>query len=108
MSERKRYNWDLIEQLLHDVQNGERPDYVEQQAQAAEYHALLLRNGYIETLEGGSGGNFQLTPLGARLLAVIDAGAIPGDEHPREVLDDQYDALDPATFDKVASKAQIA
>ncbi|MBP5944810.1 transcriptional regulator, partial [Pseudomonas sp. P9(2020)] len=34
--------------------------------------------------------------------------SIPGNDHPREVLDDQEDALDEVTFDEVASKAQIA
>jgi len=38
---------------------------------------------------------------------MIDSG-IPGNDHPRQVLDEQADALDPATFDEVASKAQIA
>ena len=45
--------------------------------------------------------------LGARLLALIDS-SIPGNDHPRQVLDEQADALDPATFEVVASKAQIA
>jgi hypothetical protein len=41
------------------------------------------------------------------LLSLIDS-SIPGDNHPRQVLDEQADALDPATFDEVSSKAQIA
>ena len=38
---------------------------------------------------------------------MIDS-SIPGNDHPRQVLDEQGDALDTATFDEVASKAQIA
>jgi hypothetical protein len=44
---------------------------------------------------------------GSRLLSLIDS-SIPGDEHPRQVLDEQEDALNESTFDEVASKAQIA
>jgi hypothetical protein len=40
-------------------------------------------------------------------LSLIDS-SIPGNEHPRQVLDEQMDALDPVIFDDVASKAQIA
>ena len=42
-----------------------------------------------------------------QLLALIDS-SIPGHAHPRQVLDEQADALEPATFDDVASKAAIA
>ncbi|MGF6097325.1 transcriptional regulator [Pseudomonas sp. 18175] len=126
------YNWDLIERLLHEVQNGEGSfaprKYAEQEAAekatagestgnldtlkktAADYEALLFKRGFIETRpekEGGNGENFILTPLGAQLLALIDS-SIPGNDHPRQVLDEQADALDPATFAEVASKAQIA
>ncbi|MCR4541050.1 transcriptional regulator [Pseudomonas sp. 18.1.10] len=126
------YNWDLIERLLHEVQNGEGSfaprQYAEQEAAekatagestgnldalkktAADYEALLLKRGFIEPRpeeEGGTGENFILTPLGAQLLALIDS-SIPGNDHPRQVLDEQGDALDPATFAEVASKAQIA
>lgn len=126
------YNWDLIERLLHEVQNGEGSfaprKYAEQEAAekatagdfngdldalkktAADYEALLFKRGFIESRpedQGGNGENFILTPLGARLLALIDS-SIPGNDHPRQVLDEQADALDPATFEVVASKAQIA
>jgi hypothetical protein len=70
---------------------------------------LLLR-GYIQPRgedEGSTGNNFSLTPRGSSLLSLIDS-SIPGNDHPREVLDDQEDALDELTFDEVASKAQIA
>jgi hypothetical protein len=128
-----KYNWDLIERLLHEVQNSADDSfkprkYAEEYAaakaadgedvgnldtlkmEAANYEALLFRNGFIETRpeeEGGNGENFVLTPRGASLLAMIDS-SIPGENHPRHVLDDQDDALEPETFDEVASKAQIA
>ena len=127
------YNWDLMECLLHEVQNGAghsftpRP-YAEQYAAAkaaagepfenldhlktvaGEYEKLLLLRGYIEPRpedQGGNGENYILTPRGSSLLSLIDS-SIPGNEHPREVLDEQEDALDELTFDDVASKAQIA
>ncbi|WP_434707976.1 transcriptional regulator [Pseudomonas sp. R1-1] len=127
------YNWDLIERLLHEVQNSAghsftpRP-YAEEHAanmaasgepvenldhlktQACEYEKLLLERGFIEPRpedEGGNGENFVLTPRGASLLSLIDS-SIPGNDHPRQVLDEQEDALDELTFDQVASKAQIA
>lgn len=127
------YDWDLIERLLHEVQNSAghnftpRP-YAEQHAaqlavegqpvpdldhlktRACDYERLLVERGYIETRpeeEGGNGENFVLTERGSRLLSLID-GSIPGNDHPRQVLDEQADALDEATFDEVASKAQIA
>ncbi|WP_095196402.1 transcriptional regulator [Pseudomonas sp. Irchel 3A7] len=126
------YNWDLIERLLHEVQHGEasftpRP-YAEQyvaaktaegevtenldhlKAVAGEYEKLLLARGYIEPRpedQGGTGSNYILTMRGSRLLSLIDS-SIPGNDHPRQVLDEQGDALDEATFDEVASKAQIA
>ena len=126
------YNWDLIERLLHEVQNGEGSfaprKYAEQEAAekatagedtgnldalkktAADYEALLFKRGFIESRpeeEGGNGENFILTPRGSSLLALIDS-SIPGNEHPRHVMDEQEDALDEATFDQVASKAAIA
>ncbi|MHC8373278.1 transcriptional regulator [Pseudomonas sp. MDT1-85] len=127
------YNWDLIERLLHEVQNGAghsftpRP-YAEQYAAAkanagepfenldhlktvaGKYEKLLLLRGYIEPRpedQGGNGENYILTPRGSRLLSLIDS-SIPGNEHPRQVLDEQEDALEELTFDEVASKAQIA
>lgn len=131
--DKKTYNWDLVERLLHEVQNSAddtfKPrKYAEEhaaamaadgeavgnldhlKATAAEYEALLLNRGFIQPRpegEGGNGENFILSPRGAQLLALIDS-SIPGNDHPREVLDDQQDALDPATFEEVASKVQIA
>ena len=127
------YNWDLMERLLHEVQNGAghsftpRP-YAEQYAAAkasegepfenldhlktvaGEYEKLLLLRGYIESRpedQGGNGENYILTPRGSSLLSLIDS-SIPGNEHPRQVLDEQEDALEELTFNEVASKAQIA
>lgn len=126
------YNWDLIERLLHEVQNGAasftpRP-YAEQyaaqkaaegeqtenldhlKAVAGEYEKLLLARGYIEPRpeeQGGSGSNYILTPRGSSLLSLIDS-SIPGNEHPRQVLNEQEDALAEETFDALAAKAQIA
>ena len=129
----KPYNWDLVERLLHEVQNSANDTfkprkYAEEHAAASaaagdsvdnldhlkaiagEYEALLLSRGFIESRlqeEGGNGQNFVLTPLGAQLLALIDS-SIPGNDHPRQVLDEQHDALAPSTFEEVAAKAQIA
>ncbi|MDN7139253.1 transcriptional regulator [Pseudomonas sp. JQ170] len=127
------YDWDLIERLLHEVQNSAghsftpRP-YAEQHAaalaakgepvpeldhlktRACEYEKLLFDRGFIESRpedQGGNGENFVLTERGSRLLSLIDS-SIPGNDHPRQVLDEQEDALDPALFDQVASRPQIA
>lgn len=127
------YNWDLIERLLHEVQNGAghsfaprsyAEDYAAEKAAtgepienldhlktiACEYEQKLLLRGFIEPRgddEGSTGNNFSLTPRGSSLLSLIDS-SIPGNDHPRQVLDEQEDALDEATFDRVASNAQIA
>lgn len=126
------YDWDLIERLLHEVQNSAghsftpRP-YAEQHAaaqaaqgdtgtnldhlknKACEYEKLLLERGYIEPRpedEGGNGENFILTERGSRLLSLIDS-SIPGAVPAREELDRQEDALDDVTFQKVSSSPQI-
>ncbi|MCF7535409.1 hypothetical protein [Pseudomonas petrae] len=105
----KRYDWDLIERLLHDVQNSV-ANAGASEASATELKALLHERGFIGAHTSGAGGNGEgasLTPRGASLLALIDS-SIPGNDHPRQVLDEQADALDPETFDEVAAKAQIA
>ncbi|MFJ3481989.1 transcriptional regulator [Pseudomonas sp. NPDC090202] len=128
-----KYDWDLVERLLHEVQNsagkpfaprkyaeehaaakaaeGENPgDLDALKMRAADLEALLFKRGFIESRpeeEGGNGENFVLTPRGSSLLAMIDS-SIPGNDHPRQVLDEQVDALDPETFDQVSSKAQVA
>ncbi|WP_248800481.1 transcriptional regulator [Pseudomonas sp. MWU13-2105] len=127
------YNWELIERLLHEVQNSAGHSfapraYAEEhataqaalgqatgnlddlKAQAADYERLLFRYGYIESRpeeEGGNGENFILTPRGSSLLSLLDS-SIPGNDHPLQVLDEQADALDPGTFDQLAARAQIA
>ncbi|MDR2306868.1 MAG: hypothetical protein LBE53_06705 [Paucimonas sp.] len=127
------YDWDLIERLLHEVHNGAghsftpRP-YAEQHAaalaakgqppgdldhlktRACEYEKRLLERGFIESRPeevGGNGENFVLTERGSRLLSLIDS-SIPGFEYPRQVLDQQEDALDENTFDWVSAEARIA
>lgn len=127
------YNWALIERLLHEVQNGAGKPfaprvYAEELAaaqaakgepvgnldhfktQASEYEALLLKRGFIVSRpeeEGGTGENFVLTGLGSRLLSMIDS-SIPGNDHPLQVLDQQADALDAETFERLSKKTQIA
>ncbi|TDV70252.1 transcriptional regulator [Pseudomonas sp. LP_7_YM] len=129
----KKYDWDLIERLLHEVQNGvgkspETRQHAEEQAaakvqsgesagnvdslksDAAGLKVVLLKGGFIEPRpeqEGGNGENFVLTARGSSLLAMIDS-SIPGNAPPRQVLDEQADALDPNTFDGVSSEAQVA
>lgn len=127
----EKYDWDLIERLLHEVQNGAGETfaprkYAEQHAaakaaegentgnldalkqQATDLEDLLFKRGFIESRpqdEGGVGGNFILTPRGSSLLAMIDRG-ISGETCTRAVLDEQADALDPDTFDRVSSQPQ--
>ena len=126
------YDWQLIERLLHEVQNGANRDFtvhryaqahadataaqgdtpaaVDQlQTQAKDYEKLLLARGFIEQRpdsEGGTVLNFQLTMRGTSRLSLLDS-SIPDNDHGLEVLDEQEDALDPATFDELASKPQI-
>ncbi len=128
------YNWDLIERLLHEVQNGAYKPFKPREyaaefaadqtaegvqmekldtlkADAQNYEALLLKDGFIEPRpeeEGGNGENFVLTPRGSSLLSLLDS-SIPGSEHPREVLDAKGEAaLRPEVFDELAKQAAIA
>lgn len=127
------YHWDLIERLLHEVQNsagksfaprayaeqlaqeleraGEHtPDLDGLKAQASEYEAQLLNGGFIAPRpedEGGNGENFVLTERGLQLLSMIDS-SIPGGEHSREALEQKgAAALVPEVFDEVASEANL-
>ena len=129
-----KYDWDLIKRLLHEVQNGAGQAFAPRQyaaehaeakvaqgepsanldelkPQAADLGTLLLKRGYIEPRpheEGGTGSNFILTPRGSSLLAMIDS-SIPGNDHPRQVLDEQNgDPLEPVLFDHIAAKPQVA
>lgn len=128
------YNWDLIERLLHEVQNGAGKSFAPRRyaedlaeeldqagesvdnldhlrAEAARYEARLLESGFIEPRpeeEGGNGENFVLTPRGAQLLSMLDS-SIPGSERPRDVLDEAGDtALTPEVFDRIAPKANLS
>ncbi|KOP55261.1 MULTISPECIES: hypothetical protein [Pseudomonas syringae group] len=98
------YNWDLIERLLHEVQN------TGAKSTSTEFETLLNRS-FIEPLpreEGGDGSTYMLTKRGSSLLSLIDS-SIPGNDHPRQVLNEQAgDPLDPAIFDMIAKKPQIA
>ncbi|PZW44576.1 transcriptional regulator [Pseudomonas sp. URMO17WK12:I2] len=127
------HNWDLVERMLHEVQNGagqpfvprrcaeELADALQQagkpidnldslKAQADDYEATLLTGGFIAPrpeAEGGNGENFELTPRGAQLLSMIDS-TFPGEEHPREVLDRHgLAALTPEVFDGLAPRATL-
>lgn len=127
------YNWDLIERLLHEVQNsadksftariyaeeladelqraGERiADLDSLKEQALEYQSQLLTAGFIAPRpkeEGGNGENFVLTGRGSQLLSMVDS-SFPGGEHSRELLDQQgMAALVPEIFDEVAAKANL-
>ena len=100
------YKWDLIERLLHEVQNGEGSfaprKYAEQEAAekatagdfngdldalkktAADYEALLFKRGFIESLRGQGGkARTHFDAAGGPLLALIDSP--PGYDHPRQV-----------------------
>ncbi|SDF69676.1 transcriptional regulator [Phytopseudomonas seleniipraecipitans] len=127
------HNWDLIERMLHAVQNSAGQPFVPRRcaeelaealqqagqevrdvdglkAQADRYEATLLEGGFIESrpeCEGGNGENFMLTPRGSQLLSMIDS-TFPGEEHPREVLDQHGEAaLTPDVFDGLAPKATL-
>ncbi len=127
------YNWDLMERLLHEVQNsagklftprayaedlaaeheiqGEHTENLDAlRAEAARYESDLVKGGFIETRpesEGGNGENFVLTARGLQLLSMIDS-SIPGGEHPREVLDEAGTAaLTPEIFDGLAPRANL-
>lgn len=127
------HNWDLIERMLHGVQNSSGQAFVPRRcaeelaealqqadqnvedidglkAQADRYEATLLGGGFIEPrpeADGGNGENFILTPRGSQLLSMIDS-TFPGEEHPREVLDQHgLEALTPEVFDSLAPRATL-
>ena len=129
----KTYDWDLIERMLHEVQNGagapfvprrcaeeladalklagkpvENPDALK--AKADHYESSLLSAGFIEPrpqADGGNGENYRLTPRGSQLLSMIDS-TFPGEEHPREVLDRHgLAALTPEVFDTLVPRATL-
>ncbi len=127
------HNWDLIERILHDVQNSAGQAFVPRRcaeelaealqqagqevkdvdglkAQADRYEAELLAGGFIAPRpqsEGGNGENFILTPRGSQLLSMIDS-TFPGEQHPREVLDRHgLAALTPEVFDGLGPRATL-
>jgi hypothetical protein len=127
------YNWDLVERLLHEVQNSAGKPFAPRQyaeelaaelqrageqtgsldalkALASQYEEQLLSTEFIAPRpeeEGGNGENFVLTERGAQLLSMIDS-SFPGGEHARELLDQQgTTALVPEAFDKLASQASL-
>lgn len=127
------YNWDLIERLLHEVQNSADKNFAPREyagelaqelehtgehtnnldalkVEATEYESQLLGAGFIEPRpedEGGNGENFVLTPRGLQLLSMIDS-SIPGGEHARQLLDEQGTAaLAPEVFDETAANANL-
>lgn len=122
------YDWDLIERLLHKVQNNAGESFtprvyadelateLEQAGRsvgnhdsykqaAADYESLLYKGGFIESRpeeEGGNGENFVLTARGAQLLQLISRSS-PGSEGPRALLDEKgLAALVPEVFDQIA------
>ncbi|TIH08569.1 transcriptional regulator [Pseudomonas leptonychotis] len=125
-----KYDWDLIERLLHEVQNtaeqrfaprvyaeelaaesehaGHHVDDLDAfKAEATKYEAQLLKADFIAPRpesQGGNGENFVLTDRGLQLLSMIDS-SFPGEQHPREVLDSYgLAALTPEVFDKIAAE----
>ena len=126
-----KYDWDLIERLLHEVQNSANEPFVprmyaedlaaesdqaghpvadldEFKVEATKYEAQLLKAGFIASRtesEGGNGENFVLTDRGLQLLSMIDS-SFPGEQHPREVLNSHgLAALTPEVFDTIAVDA---
>jgi hypothetical protein len=79
--------------------------------QAADYEALLVNNGFIESRpedQGGNGENFILTPRGVRLLELISS-TLPANLQYRDMLDRQGEsALEPGVFDHIAMQAARA
>lgn len=124
------YDWNLIERLLHEAQNGAGESFtprvyadelateLEQRGEvvgnhdsykqtAADYESLLYKGGFIESRpqeQGGNGENFVLTARGAQLLQLISQSS-PGSEAPRVLLDDKgLAALVPEVFDQLAGE----
>lgn len=129
-STEKKYDWDLIEHLLQNVQKGANQsmtpntdpqalvdamaakgrsarDATQLHAQARDYTALLLERGYLTSSTGDAQGGLMLTELGSRLLSAIDS-SIPGDDRPRRTLDKQGDALDVEVFKEVTADPQLS
>jgi len=121
------YKWDLIQRLLHEVQDSandtfkprryaeehaaqlERegkpmPNLDSLRAEAADYESLLFEGGFIASRpeeQGGNGENFVLTERGSRLLAILDS---PAEQDRRQRLAEKGEAaLVPEVFDQLAA-----
>jgi hypothetical protein len=129
-STEKKYDWDLIEHLLQNIQKGANQrmtpntdsqalvdamaakgrsarDVTQLDAQVRDYTALLLERGYLTSTGDAQSGGLMLTELGSRLLSAIDS-SIPGDDRPRRTLDKQGDALDVEVFKEVTADPQLS
>ncbi|WP_434772221.1 transcriptional regulator [Pseudomonas entomophila] len=132
-STEKKYDWDLIEHLLQNIQKGTNQsmtpntdpqalvdalaakgrsarDATQLDTQAREYTTLLLERGYLASSSPAGdlqSGGLMLTELGSRLLSAIDS-SIPGDDRPRRTLDKQGDALDVEVFKEVTADPQLS
>ncbi|MDL5598403.1 hypothetical protein QS468_37260 [Bacillus subtilis] len=131
----EHYDWELIERLLHEAQNGANRhfaprEYAAQLAEerlasgrdpggnldalkmrAADYEALLLEGGYLEhrpEAEGGNGENFVLGARGVRLLEILGS-SLPAHLQVHEQLTERGSAaLVPEVFDTLADQAARA
>jgi hypothetical protein len=121
------YKWDLIQRLLHEVQDSANdtfkprryaeehaaqlesegksmPNLDSLRAEAADYERLLFEGGFIASRpeeQGGNGENFVLTERGSRLLAILDS---PAEQDRRQRLAEKGEAaLVPEVFDELAA-----
>ncbi len=121
------YKWDLIQRLLHEVQDSANdtfkprryaeehaaqlesegksmPNLDSLRAEAADYESLLFEGGFIASRpeeQGGNGENFVLTERGSRLLAILDS---PAEQDRRQRLVEKGEAaLVPEVFDELAA-----
>lgn len=121
------YKWDLIQRLLHEVQDSANdtfkprryaeehaaqlesegksmPNLDSLRAEAADYESLLFEGGFIASRpeeQGWNGENFVLTERGSRLLAILDS---PAEQDRRQRLAEKGEAaLVPEVFDQLAA-----
>jgi len=121
------YKWDLIQRLLHEVQDSANdtfkprryaeehaaqlesegksvPNLDSLRAEAADYESLLFEGGFIASRpeeQGGNGENFVLTERGSRLLAILDS---PAEQDRRQRLAEKGEAaMVPEVFDELAA-----
>jgi len=128
------YNWDLMETLLHKIQQSANHSFApradaevfahdqEQLGQpvgnldalkqeATDYERLLVQGSFIAPRpqeEGGNGENYVLTKRGLQLLSLIDS-SFPGSTKARQLFDKlELAALVPEVFDEAAEQAARA